>query len=159
MKLLIVLFSQHHQYHAFCYLATYCQQSDIKRLQSLFLLFFFIYCCPAVVLYEVLKWKGGLSCISNLCTLPLKEDYPKYRHPAWNMGSIGYRADDGNIFIGSGVGDLFVPRCHIGDRMGFGILFRRGYMCWYDSYVSTVQTAVYDLLITSRIVCPVLCAS
>ena len=49
MKLLIVLFSQHHQYHAFCYLATYCQQSVIKRLQSVFFLFsliiFFLLFC------------------------------------------------------------------------------------------------------------------
>jgi len=43
--------------------------------------------------------------------------------------------------------------------MGCGILFRRDYMCQYDRYVSTVQTAVYDLSITSRIVYPVLCAS
>jgi len=43
--------------------------------------------------------------------------------------------------------------------MGYGILFPRDYMCQYDRYVSTVQTAVYDLLITNRIVCPVLCAS
>jgi hypothetical protein len=75
------------------------------------------------------------------------------------MGSIGYRADDGKIFIGSGIGDPFVPQCHRGDRMGCGILFRRDYMCRYDRYVWTVQTAVYDLLITNRIVCPVLCAS
>jgi hypothetical protein len=75
------------------------------------------------------------------------------------MGSMGYHADDGKIFIGSDIGDLFVPRCHKGDRMDCGILFCRDYMCRYDRYVSTVQTAVYDLLIISRIVCPVLCAS
>ena len=75
------------------------------------------------------------------------------------MGSIGYHADDGTIFIGSGIGDLFVLRHHKGDRMGGGILFPRDYMCRYDRCVSTVQTAVYDLLITSTIVCPVLCAS
>ena len=74
------------------------------------------------------------------------------------MGSIGYHADEGKIFIRSGVGDLFVLQCHKGDRMGCGILFPRDYMCQYDRYVSTVQTAVYDLLITSRIVCSVLCA-
>ena len=75
------------------------------------------------------------------------------------MGSVGYRADDGKIFNGSGVGHQFVPRCHKGDRMGCGILFPRDYVCQYDRYVSVVQTAVYDLLMTSRIVCPVLCAS
>jgi len=94
-----------------------------------------------------------------LCTLLLKQDYPKHRHPGWNKGSIGYHADDGKIFIGSGVGDPFGPRCHKGDRMGCGILFPRDYVCQYDRYVSAVQRAVYDLLFTSRIVCPVMCAS
>jgi hypothetical protein len=75
------------------------------------------------------------------------------------MGSIGYHAEDGKIFIGSGVGDPFVPRCLKGDRMGCGILFHGDHMCRYDRYVSIVQTAVYDLLITSRIACPVLFAS
>ena len=75
------------------------------------------------------------------------------------MVSIGYHADDGKIFIGSGVGDPFVPWCQKGDRLGCGILFPRDYMCQYDRYVSTVRRAVYDLLISSRIVCPVLCAS
>ena len=63
--------------------------------------------------------------------LPL-QDYPKHRHPGWNKGSIGYHADDGKIFIGSGVGDPFGPRCHKGDRMGCGILFPRDYVCQYD---------------------------
>jgi hypothetical protein len=75
------------------------------------------------------------------------------------VGFIGYHADDGKIFIGSDVGDPFVPQCHKGDGMGCGILLPRDYMCQYDRYVSTVQTTVYDLLITNRIVCPVLCAS
>jgi len=72
------------------------------------------------------------------------------------MVSVGYHADDGKIFIGSGIGDLFVLWCHKGDGMGCGIVFPRDYVCQYDRYVSTV---VYDLLITSRIVCLVLCAS
>jgi len=45
--------------------ATYCQQSDIRHFQSCFLSFF-LYCFLAVVLYEVLKWKGGLSCTNSL---------------------------------------------------------------------------------------------
>jgi len=75
------------------------------------------------------------------------------------MGSIGYCAEDGKIFIGSVVGDPFVPRCLKGDRMRCGILFPGDYVCQYDRYVSAVQTAVRDLLITSRIVCLVFCAS
>ncbi|XP_063219657.1 SPRY domain-containing protein 3-like isoform X2 [Bacillus rossius redtenbacheri] len=62
-----------------------------------------------------------------------KRNYPKHRHPGWDKGSIGYHADDGKIFIGSGLGDPFGPRCHKGDRMGCGILFPRDYVCEYDS--------------------------
>jgi len=68
------------------------------------------------------------------------------------MSSLGYHADDGKIFIGSGIGDPVVPRYHKGDMMGCGILFHTDYMCQYDRYMSTVQTAVCDFLITSRIV-------
>ena len=59
MKLLIVLFSQGHQYHAFCYVATYCQQSDIKCLLSLFLSFFLyllLSCCCAVWSTQMERW-------------------------------------------------------------------------------------------------------
>ncbi|KAH8034981.1 hypothetical protein HPB51_003822 [Rhipicephalus microplus] len=38
-------------------------------------------------------------------------DYPRYRHPGWNEGSIAYHADDGKIFVGSGVGSRFGPKC------------------------------------------------
>ncbi|XP_059468342.1 SPRY domain-containing protein 3-like isoform X2 [Neocloeon triangulifer] len=54
-------------------------------------------------------------------------EFPRYRHPGWNKGSIGYHADDGKIFIGSGVGEPFGPRCHKGDRMGCGIHFPRDF--------------------------------
>ncbi len=30
----------------------------------------------------------------------------------WNKGSIAYHADDGKVFVGSGVGSPFGPRCH-----------------------------------------------
>ncbi|XP_066266186.1 SPRY domain-containing protein 3-like [Branchiostoma lanceolatum] len=56
-----------------------------------------------------------------------RKDYPKHRHPGWNKGSIAYHADDGKIFVGSGVGDAFGPRCHTGDIMGCGIIFPRDY--------------------------------
>ncbi|XP_055952548.1 SPRY domain-containing protein 3-like isoform X2 [Argiope bruennichi] len=59
-------------------------------------------------------------------------DYPKYRHPGWNKGSIAYHADDGKIFVGSGVGDPFGPRCHKGDIMGCGIIFPRDFVSFYD---------------------------
>jgi len=49
---------------------------------SVFFLFFSIYCCPAVVLYEVLKGEGGLSCsdsiiiISNITIITAMPDIP-----------------------------------------------------------------------------------
>jgi hypothetical protein len=68
----------------------------------------------------------------TLCTVVLKEDYPNHRYPGWNIGSIGYHPDDGKIFIGSGIGDPFVPQYLKGDRMGCGILLPRDYMCQCD---------------------------
>lgn len=62
-----------------------------------------------------------------------RRDYPKHRHPGWNKGSIAYHADDGKLFVGSGVGEQFGPRCHKGDRMGCGILFPRDYRADVDS--------------------------
>ena len=43
------------------------------------------------------------------------QDYPRYRHPGWNKGSVAYHADDGKIFLGSGVGDPFGPKCSKGN--------------------------------------------
>ncbi|XP_034230494.1 SPRY domain-containing protein 3-like [Thrips palmi] len=62
-----------------------------------------------------------------------RKDYPDRRNPGWNKGSIGYHADDGKIFMGSGKGDPFGPRCHKGDRMGCGIYFAPDYISEYDS--------------------------
>eukprot|EP00095_Tigriopus_kingsejongensis_P009509 maker-scaffold624_size122968-snap-gene-0.16 protein:Tk09509 transcript:maker-scaffold624_size122968-snap-gene-0.16-mRNA-1 annotation:"hypothetical protein BRAFLDRAFT_123644" len=62
-----------------------------------------------------------------------RQDYPKNRHPGWNKGSIAYHADDGKLFVGSGVGTHFGPRCYKGDIMGCGILFPRNYECKSDS--------------------------
>ncbi len=62
-----------------------------------------------------------------------RKDYPKNRHPGWNKGSIAYHADDGKVFMGSGVGAPFGPRCHKGDIMGCGVLFPRNYQCKSDS--------------------------
>jgi hypothetical protein len=82
------------------------------------------------------------------------------KHLAREVRFVGFATlrpftTNGKVFIGSGTGDPFVPRCHKGYRMSCGILFPRDYMCQYDRYVSTVQTADYDLLIASGIVCPV----
>ncbi len=62
-----------------------------------------------------------------------RKDYPNNRHPGWNRGSIAYHADDGKVFVGSGVGAPFGPRCHKGDVMGCGVLFPRNYEYRSDS--------------------------
>jgi len=62
-----------------------------------------------------------------------RKDYPRNRHPGWNKGSIAYHADDGKVFMGSGVGDPFGPRCNKGDTMGCGVMFPRDYECKSDS--------------------------
>lgn len=58
---------------------------------------------------------------------------PRNRHPGWNKGSIAYHADDGKVFMGSGVGDPFGPRCNKGDVMGCGVLFPRDFESRSDS--------------------------
>ncbi|XP_045174288.1 SPRY domain-containing protein 3-like [Mercenaria mercenaria] len=65
-----------------------------------------------------------------------RRNYPKDRHPGWNKGSIAYHADDGKIFVGSGIGDPFGPRCHKGDVMGCGIMFPPDYDSEVDSDLS-----------------------
>jgi len=62
-----------------------------------------------------------------------RKDYPKNRHPGWNKGSIAYHADDGKVFMGSGVGEQFGPKCSKGDIMGCGVLFPRDFECKSDS--------------------------
>ena len=62
-----------------------------------------------------------------------RKDYPRNRHPGWNKGSIAYHADDGKVFMGSGVGDPFGPRCNKGDVMGCGVLFPKDFESRSDS--------------------------
>ncbi|GAB1605036.1 SPRY domain-containing protein 3-like isoform X1 [Argonauta hians] len=72
-------------------------------------------------------------------------DYPKHRYPGWNAGSIAYHADDGKVFVGSGIGEPFGPECHKGDRMGCGITFPRDYTGNTDSRCSGSHEDVSDL--------------
>ena len=72
----------------------------------------------------------------NSCYIAIglaRKDYPRNRHPGWNKGSIAYHADDGKVFMGSGVGDPFGPRCNKGDIMGCGVLFPKDFECRSDS--------------------------
>ncbi|OWF36364.1 SPRY domain-containing protein 3-like isoform X1 [Mizuhopecten yessoensis] len=73
-----------------------------------------------------------------------RRNYPHHRHPGWNKGSIAYHADDGKIFVGSGVGDPFGPRCHKGDIMGCGILFPPDYDGETDSDLSPDDPDVHN---------------
>ncbi|XP_061731103.1 SPRY domain-containing protein 3-like isoform X2 [Nerophis ophidion] len=75
--------------------------------------------------YELEITDAGEKCYIAL-GLAVK-DYPKNSHPGWSRGSIAYHADDGKLFQGSGVGDVFGPRCFAGDVMGCGIMFPRDY--------------------------------
>lgn len=52
-----------------------------------------------------------------------KPTYPLHRHPGWNKGSVGYHADNGQLYNEVGKGVPFGPSCTEGDRMGCGILF------------------------------------
>lgn len=76
---------------------------------------------PMMHYYEIEIVDPGENCYIAIGVA--KKDYPKHRHPGWNKDSIAYHADDGKIFMGTGNGDAFGPRCHKGDKMGCGIWF------------------------------------
>jgi hypothetical protein len=67
-----------------------------------------------------------------------RKDYPKDRHPGWNEGSIAYHADDGKVFMGSGSGDPFGPKCDKGDIMGCGVLFPRDFELRLNIFYKTI---------------------
>jgi len=81
--------------------------------------------------FEIEIVDPGVSCYIAIGLA--RRDYPRNRHPGWNKGSIAYHADDGKVFVGSGVGGHFGPRCTKGDVMGCGVLFPKGYQCKSDS--------------------------
>lgn len=49
--------------------------------------------------------------------------YPLHKHPGWNKGSVGYHADNGQLYKERGHGDPFGPTCTTGDTMGCGVQF------------------------------------
>ena len=55
-----------------------------------------------------------------------KSTYPLHRHPGWNKGSVGYHADNGQLYKEKGIGEEFGPLCSEGDVMGCGIHFPVG---------------------------------
>jgi len=73
-----------------------------------------------------------------------------------------YHADDGKVFVGSGVGAHFGPRCHKGDIMGCGVLFPKGYQCKSDSDEELEQQGrghrVTDLEVGAAVTDPVVAA-
>ena len=48
------------------------------------------------------------------------------------------------VFVGSGVGAPFGPRCNKGDIMGCGVLFPRNYECKSDSEEELEQQGGVD---------------
>ena len=66
-----------------------------------------------------------------------KKDYPLHRFPGWNEGSIGYHADNGQLYKEAGIGSEFGPKCSKGDVMGCGIRF-------LDPYDSTQDQVARD---------------
>ncbi len=71
--------------------------------------------------FEYLITDGGESAYIGIGVG--KKEYPLNRMPGWNANSIGYHADDGSLFCGSGFGQVFGPTCSTGDRMGCGVDF------------------------------------
>lgn len=62
--------------------------------------------------------KEGWCAIGLASTL-----YPLHRHPGWNKGSVGYHADNGQLYYEQGHGEPFGPTCTTGDTMGCGVQF------------------------------------
>ena len=52
-----------------------------------------------------------------------KKDYPLHQFPGWNEGSIGYYADNGQLYREADIGSEFGPKCGNGDIMGCEIHF------------------------------------
>uniref|UniRef100_A0A8C6WSR9 SPRY domain containing 3 n=1 Tax=Neogobius melanostomus TaxID=47308 RepID=A0A8C6WSR9_9GOBI len=91
--------------------------------------------------YEVEIMDAGEKCYIALGLAP--QDYPKNRHPGWSRGSVAYHADDGKLFQGSGVGDVFGPRCFKGDIMGCGIMFPRDFILQEEGRSNITDTLAF----------------
>ena len=52
-----------------------------------------------------------------------KRTYNLTKHPGWCTGSVGYHADNGQLYKEKGMGDAFGPTCTTGDTMGCGVRF------------------------------------
>lgn len=73
--------------------------------------------------FEIEIVDSGLKSAIGIGLVPY--DYPMDCQPGWKQFSIGYHADDGNLFKNAGLGESFGPTCKTGDRMGCGIKFQR----------------------------------
>ena len=52
-----------------------------------------------------------------------KSTYPLTKHPGWCEGSVGYHADNGQLYKEKGQGEPFGTVCTVGDIMGCGVRF------------------------------------
>merc|ERR550519_1051969 len=73
-----------------------------------------------------------------------RNDFPNFHMdclPGWRKGSIGYHADNDDVYTGSGGGKPLGPICNRGDIMGCGILFPSNYV---DHGYSTDDSLMSD---------------
>ncbi|WAR02960.1 SPRY3-like protein [Mya arenaria] len=73
--------------------------------------------------FEIEVIDTGLISAIGIGLVPYK--YPMDSQPGWRAFSVGYHADDGQLFKASGFGRPFGPKCDVGDKMGCGIKFRK----------------------------------
>ena len=76
---------------------------------------------PANHYFEVYIDDGGRSNAVGIGVGPL--NYPIDSYPGWRADSIGYHADNGNLYNEKGSGVNFGPTCTTGDTMGCGVVF------------------------------------
>ena len=76
---------------------------------------------PANHYFEVYIEDGGRDNAIGIGIGP--HSYPPDSYPGWRTNSIGYHADNGNMYKQRGNGDHFGPTCTTGDTMGCGVIF------------------------------------
>ncbi|XP_052251327.1 SPRY domain-containing protein 3-like isoform X1 [Dreissena polymorpha] len=73
--------------------------------------------------FEIVIVAPGKYSLIGIGLVPFK--YPLDSQPGWKEFSVGYHADDGQLYKASGFGSPFGEKCNIGDIMGCGIKFAK----------------------------------